>query len=129
MCKGGSPSCTNDYITAPQKQDETFTTQSVSITGLDSDMPENDNELEVLPSPKERAAWIRTLQEMFPDVAKAKLDLYFTSRCSRRLGHTGARKAPQNCKALMMFGSRYNQKSRIVTSPWYLKEISYRWEL
>ena len=65
VCKGGSSSCTQEYLTAFPQKDETSATQSLSTIVLDSDMPGNDNE--VLPSHEERAAWITKLQEIFPN--------------------------------------------------------------
>ena len=42
VCKGGSSGCTQEYLTAFPKKDETSATQSVSTIVLDSDMPGND---------------------------------------------------------------------------------------
>ena len=57
----------------------------MSTIVLDSDVLEDDNDLDVLhvPSPEERAAWIPKLQEMFPDVSATKLEL--TARMSTSL--------------------------------------------
>ena len=59
------------------KEDKTSTTCSVSTIVLDSDVPKDDNDLDLLhvPSPEERAAWIPKLHEMFPDVSATKLEL------------------------------------------------------
>lgn len=77
VCKGGSSCCSPDLATAFPKEDKTSTTCSVSTIVLDSDVPKDDNDLDVLhvPSPEERAAWIPKLQEMFPDVSATKLEL------------------------------------------------------
>ena len=77
VCKGGSSCCTPDSATAFPKEDKTPTTCSVSTIVLDSDVPKDGNDLDVLhvPSPEERAAWIPKLQEMFPDVSATKLEL------------------------------------------------------
>lgn len=78
VCKGGSSCSSPDSATA-------FPTCSVSTIVLDSDVLEDDNDLDVLhvPSPEERAAWIPKLQEMFPDVSATKLER--TARMSTSL--------------------------------------------
>ena len=57
----------------------------MSTIVLDSDVPKDDNDLDLLhvPSPEERAAWIPKLHEMFPDVSATKLEL--TARRSTSL--------------------------------------------
>ena len=77
VCKGVSSCCSPDSATASPKEDKTSTTCSVSTIVLDSDVPKDDNDLDMLhvPSPEERAAWIPKLLEMFPDVSATKLEL------------------------------------------------------
>ena len=74
VCKGASSSCTNDSQT---QEGTTSETQSVSTIVLDTDLLKNESDVQVLhfPSPAERAAWIPKLQEVFPNVAAAKLEV------------------------------------------------------
>lgn len=101
---------------------------------MDSDVPRDDNDLDVLhvPSPEERAAWIPKLHEMFPDVSATKLEL--TTRMSTSLQEaveevcdTEGQESPP--EVLTMSDILFKLQSKVQGSDFTLavREMSYGW--